>query len=70
MEDLKTVARVYEKDDFAVTFDLKSSCHHIAIAPEYHTYLGFKWCRPDGKEETFSVCYRLACQRHLSCSLS
>ena len=39
MMDLKTVARVYEKGDSFVTFDLKSGYHHIAIAAEYHKYL-------------------------------
>ena len=38
MEDLKTVARVYEKGDSIVTFDLESGYHHIAIVPEYHKY--------------------------------
>ena len=38
MEDLKTVARVFEKGDSIVTFDLKSAYHHIPIAPEYHKY--------------------------------
>ena len=28
MEDLKTVARVYEKGDSIVTFDLESGYHH------------------------------------------
>ena len=38
MEDLKTVAMVYEKGDSIVTLDLKSGYHHIAIAPEYDKY--------------------------------
>ena len=38
IEDLKTVARVYDKGDSIFTFDLKSDYHLIACAPEYDKY--------------------------------
>ena len=56
MEDLKTVARVYEKGDYVITFDLKSGYHHIEIAQEHQNYLGFKWFNAEGTITTYVFC--------------
>ena len=42
-ENLRTVADIIDKDDFFVTFDLKNGYHHVPIAKEHQTYLGFAW---------------------------
>ena len=63
LEDLKVVADVYEKNDFLVTFDLKSGYHHIAIAESHWRYLGFSWVTPREKQHTIRfVSCRLVCQ--------
>ena len=56
MEDLKTIARVYEKGDYVITFDLKSGYHHIEIAQEHQKYLGFKWFNAEGTITTYVFC--------------
>eukprot|EP00117_Sycon_ciliatum_P022902 scpid26163/ scgid19621/ Retrovirus-related Pol polyprotein from transposon gypsy; Reverse transcriptase; Endonuclease len=56
LEDLKVVADVYEKNDFLVTFDLKSGYHHIAIAESHWRYLGFSWVTPQGKAAYYTFC--------------
>ena len=56
MEDLKTVARVYEKGDYVITFDLKSGYHRIEIAQEHQKYLGFKWFNAEGTITTYVFC--------------
>ena len=56
LEDLRTVAEVYNKGDFLVTFDLKSGYHHIAIAAEHHKYLGFSWQDDHGQEKFYVFC--------------
>ena len=47
-ENLHTVAELFEKDFFFGTFDLKSGYHHVEIAEEFRTYLGFAWTHEDG----------------------
>ena len=42
-ENLKTLAKIFEKDFFFATFDLKSGYHHIAIHHNDIGYLGFAW---------------------------
>ena len=42
-ENLRTVADNITENDFFVTFDLKSGYHHVPIAKEHQTYLGFSW---------------------------
>ena len=42
-ENLRTVADIIDPDDFFITFDLSNGYHHVPIAPEHQTYLGFAW---------------------------
>ena len=37
------------------SFDLKSGYHHIDIAQEHQTFLGFSWRAPDSFNEVFYV---------------
>ena len=37
------------------SFDLKSGYHHIDIAQEHQTFLGFSWRAPDPIKEIFYV---------------
>ena len=43
MDDLRVLADLFESNDFMVKFDLKSACHHVAIADSHRKYLGFQW---------------------------
>lgn len=43
LEDMKVVANVFQKNDFVVSFDLKSGYHHIPIDPNHQGYLAFQW---------------------------
>jgi len=43
LEDLRTMAQIFERGDFAFSFDLKSGYHHIDIAKEHWCLLGFEW---------------------------
>ena len=56
LEDLKTVANVYRKGDFLVTFDLKSGHHHLPITKEHWKYLGFSWEMVEGRKDYFMLC--------------
>ena len=42
-ENLKTLAKIFEKGFYLATFDLKSGYHHIAIHKDDVGYLGFAW---------------------------
>ena len=42
-ETLATVSQLFETNLFFITFDLKSGCHHVPIAPAHKGYLGFSW---------------------------
>lgn len=42
-ENLKKVSELYEKNDYIITFDLKSGYHHVPINKEFRTFLGFSW---------------------------
>jgi hypothetical protein len=42
-EDWKVAYSYFEKDAYMFSFDLKSGYHHIDIANEFQTYLGFSW---------------------------
>ena len=42
-EDWKVALNYFEKDSFAVKFDLKSGYHHIDISTKFQTFLGLLW---------------------------
>jgi len=42
-EDLRTVALMFEADEYLFKFDLKSGYHYVDVHPEYHKFLGFQW---------------------------
>jgi len=42
-EDINTVLQLVSPGDQLVTFDIKSGFHHVPIAPESQSYLGFQW---------------------------
>ena len=42
-EDWKIALSYFEKGAYMFSFDLKSGYHHIEIAEEHQTYLGFSW---------------------------
>ena len=42
-EDHKVASQYFTKDCYCIKFDLCSGYHHIDIAAEFHTYLGFQW---------------------------
>ena len=42
-EDCKIALSYFEKGVYMFSFDLKSGYHHIEIAEEHQTYLGFSW---------------------------
>ena len=46
-EDWKTAMSYFAKDTYMFSFDLKSGYHHIDIAQEHQTFLGFSWRAPD-----------------------
>ena len=52
-ENLKTVAEIFEKDFYFITFDLKSGYHHVPIFEEHWTYLGFSWTFSNGVTRFF-----------------
>ena len=56
LEDIRTVGSVYEKGDYIVTFDLKSSYNHIQIAPEHYRYLAFRVPDASGHMQSFVFC--------------
>ena len=41
--DWKIALSYFEKGAYMFSFDLKSGYHHIEIAEEHQTYLGFSW---------------------------
>ena len=43
LDDIRTAARLFQRGDYVVTFDLKSGYHHVDIAKEHWKYLGFAW---------------------------
>lgn len=45
----------FVKDGFMFSFDLKSGYHHVDIAQEHETFLGFSWRVPDSIKEIFYV---------------
>ncbi|XP_068757760.1 uncharacterized protein [Montipora capricornis] len=45
----------FVKDGFMFSFDLKSGYHHVDIAQEHQTFLGFSWPAPDSIKEIFYV---------------
>ena len=52
-EDWKIAMFYFAKDAYMVSFDLKSGYHHIDIAQEHQTVLGFSWRAPDSINEVF-----------------
>jgi len=52
-ENLTTLSDMIEKNFYFGTFDLKSGYHHISIAEEFQTYLGFSWTYGDGTTKHF-----------------
>lgn len=54
-EDLKIAMSYFVKDGFMFSFDLKSGYHHVDIAQEHQTFLGFSWRVPDSIKEIFYV---------------
>ena len=46
-EDWKIAMSYFAKDAYMFSFDLKSGYHHIDIAQEHQTFLGFSWRAPD-----------------------
>ena len=42
-EGIKTVAELIQPGDVLASIDLEQGFHHVPIAPEFQTYLGFKW---------------------------
>jgi hypothetical protein len=41
--DGSTARKIFEKDDYIFSFDLKSAYHNISIYKSHRTYLGFQW---------------------------
>ena len=52
-ENLKTASKHFEKDQYFITFDLKSGYHHVPIHKDDQKFLGFCWTFPDGKTRFF-----------------
>jgi len=46
----------FAKEGNMFSFDLKSGYHHVDIAQEHQTFLGFSWRKPDSVKEIFYVC--------------
>ena len=46
---------LFQKEDFLITFDLKSGYHHIDIHQQHWTYLGFSWAL-DHEPEFYVFC--------------
>ena len=42
-EDWRVALSYFEKDAYMFSFDLKSGYHHMEIASEHQTFLGFSW---------------------------
>lgn len=42
-EDLRTLMQMFSRNDYMVTFDLKSGYHHVDIFQDHWQYLGFTW---------------------------
>ena len=59
-EDWKTAMSYFVKDTYMFSFDLKSGYHHIDIAQEHQTFLGFSWRAPDPLTKYFMF---LLCSR-------
>ena len=53
-DDWKVAMSYFAKDSFMLSFDLKSGYHHIEIASNDQTYLGFAW-QSDNQEIKFYV---------------
>ena len=54
-EDWKIAMAYFAKDAYMFSFDLKSGYHHIDIAHEHQTFLGFSWRSSDSVNEVFYV---------------
>ena len=54
-EDWKIAMSYFEKDTYMFSFNLKGGYHHIDIAQEHQTFLGFSWLAPDSIKEIFYV---------------
>ena len=54
-EDSKIAMSYFVKDAYMFSFDLKSGYHHIDIAQEHQTFLGFSWRDPGSIKEIFYV---------------
>ena len=54
-EDWNIAMSYFVKDAYMFSFDLKSGCHHIDIAQEHQTFLGFSWQAPDTIKVIFYV---------------
>jgi len=52
-ENLSTVAKLFEKDFFFGTFDLRDGYYHIPIAKSHQKYLGFSWTFKNGTTRYF-----------------
>lgn len=53
-DDWKVAMSYFAKDSYMLSFDLKSGYHHIEIAPNDQTYLGFAW-QSENQETKFYV---------------
>lgn len=42
-EDMRTALLYFDRNDYIVTFDLKSGYHHVDIHEKSRKYLGFQW---------------------------
>ena len=47
----------FVKDAYMFSFDLKSGYHHIDIAQEHQTFLGFSWRAPDSINNKISYVF-------------
>ena len=48
-EDWKVAISYFEVGAYMFTFDLKSGYHHIAVATDDQSYIGFSWVDPISK---------------------
>ena len=47
-EDLRTAMLLFQKEDYLISFDLKSGYHHVDIHRQHWKYLGFAWDMGEG----------------------
>ena len=61
-EDIRVAERLFDRNSYIFTFDLKSAYHHIDIFPEHTTYLGFSWSYNGTVNIMFIIPFRSAFQ--------